>query len=61
MRSVLNNVVVFDFEKNGNMLETLNWDLNLAAFRHLKNLCQDANLRCPSFCQKLTSKTFFSN
>ena len=31
-------------QKNGNMLESLNWDLNLGAFRHLENLCEGANL-----------------
>ena len=37
-RSILKNVVIFDFKNNGNMLEVLDWDSNFSALRHLKNL-----------------------
>ena len=42
MHSILENVVILDFKKknkNGKMLEVLDWDLNFSVLRHLKNLC----------------------
>ena len=39
--------MVLDFKKKKkkeNMLEALNWELNLGAFRNLETLCQGANL-----------------
>ena len=35
-RWILENVVILDFRKNGNMLEALDWNLNFSALRHLK-------------------------
>lgn len=37
-RSILDNVGILDFKKDGNMLEALEWGLHFNVLRHLKNL-----------------------
>ena len=38
MHSLLENVVILDFKKSGNMLEELNWDLKFSALKTFEKL-----------------------